>query len=89
MLRDGVPRFKHFGGVSKVKSMFSLLVSTGNYGNELSCRDPDELLQNPRRFEIILFFSMSSAFRHSVLLSTALCHHHYFACVEMFHDRIP
>ena len=49
-------RLKHFGGVSKVKSMFSLLVSTGNHGDELSCKEPDELLQNPIRFEITLFF---------------------------------
>ena len=49
-------RFKHFGGVYKVKSMFSLPVSTGNHGDELSCKEPDELLQNPVRFEITLFF---------------------------------
>ena len=49
-------RFKHFGGVYKVKSMLLLPVSTGNHGDELSCKEPDELLQNPVRFEITLFF---------------------------------
>ena len=44
MLCDGVFRFNLFGGVSKVKSMFSLLVSTGNHGDELSCKEDDELL---------------------------------------------
>ena len=40
-------KFTHFQGVSKVKSMFSLLVSTANHGDELSCKEPDQLLQNP------------------------------------------
>ena len=55
MLWDDVFRFKHFGGVSKVKFMFSLPVSTGSHGDELSCKEPDELLQNLIRFEIALF----------------------------------
>ena len=38
-------RFKRFGGVLKVKSMFSLLVSTGSHGDELCCKEPDELLK--------------------------------------------
>lgn len=41
-------RFKHFEGVSKVKSMFLLLVSTGNHDDELSCKEPDKLLQDPK-----------------------------------------
>ena len=49
-------RFKDFGGVIKVKSMFSQLLSIGNHGHELSCTELDELLQNPIRFEVTLFF---------------------------------
>ena len=46
--------------------MFSLLVSTGNYGDELSCKEPDDFLQNPIRFEIISFFSLSSPIKYSI-----------------------
>ena len=76
-------RFKHFGGVSKVKFIFSLLVSTGNDGDELSYKEPDELLQNPIRLEITFFFSMNSPSNILFLPSIAPWHHHYFAYVEM------
>ena len=46
--------------------MFSLLVSTSNHGDELSCKERDELLQNPIRFEITLFFSLSSPFKYFI-----------------------
>ena len=65
-------RLKHFGVVSKVKSIFSLLVSTGNHGDELSCKEPDELLQNPIRFEITLFFSKNNPSDIPFLPSLAL-----------------
>ena len=58
MLRDSVLSLKHFGGISKVKSIFLLLVSAGNHGDELSCEESDELLQDPISFEATLFLSM-------------------------------
>ena len=58
MLRDSVLSLKHFGGISKVKSIFSLLVSAGNHCDGLSCEESDELLQDPISFEVTLFFSM-------------------------------
>ena len=72
-------RSKHFGGVYKVKPMFSLPVSTGNHGDELSCKEPDQLLRNPLRFEITLIFSLSSPFKYpissfnSVMTSSLFC----------------
>ena len=36
--------------------MFLLFVSTGNHVDKLSCKKPDELLQDPERFEKTLFF---------------------------------
>ena len=41
-------KFKRFEVVSKGKSMFLLLVSTGNHGDELSCKEPDKLLQDSK-----------------------------------------
>ena len=58
MLRDSVLSLKHFGGISKVKSIFFLLVSAGNHCDELSCEESDELLQDPISFEVTLFLSM-------------------------------
>ena len=58
MLRDSVLSLKHFGGISKVKYIFLLLVSAGNHGDELSCEESDELLQDPISFEATLFLSM-------------------------------
>ena len=60
-------RFKDLGGVSKVKSMFSLLVSTGNHCDELTCKEPDEILQNLIWFEITLFiFFHEFPFKYSI-----------------------
>ena len=67
MLWDVVFRFKDFGDVSKVKSMFSLLVSTGNHCGELTCKEPDEILQNLIWFEITLFiFFHEFPFKYSI-----------------------
>ena len=89
MHRDNLLSLKHFGGISKVKSIFSLLVSAGNHGDELSCEESDELLQDPISFEVTSFFFHDSPSNIIFLSSVALWHHHCFPYVEMFHDRIP
>ena len=44
--------------------MLSLLLSAGNHDDEFSYKEPDELLQNPIRFEI--FFPTSSPLKYSI-----------------------